>query len=164
MSLSLLTERALSIAATQVGVREERRNRGKVIDQYNVDIGHDPFKGDPWCCTFVCAMFRRAADQLGIRNPAPLTAGCWNIDQRSPARVKTKVPTPGAIFLLKGHRHTGLVVDVLPGEWLRTIEGNTNDGGSPEGDGVYDRRRKFSEIELYLDFGLIDLKELEHGA
>ena len=164
MSLNLLTERALSIAMTQVGVREEHRNRGRVIDQYNMDIGHDPKKADPWCCTFVCAMFRRAADQLGIRNPVPLTAGCWNIDQRSPDRVKATRPTPGAIFLLKGHKHTGLVYDVLPGEWLRTIEGNTNDGGSPEGDGVYDRMRKFSEVEKYLDFGLIDLKELEYGA
>ncbi len=164
MSLNLLTERTLSIALTQVGVREERRNRGREIDQYSIDIGRDPTKADPWCSIFVCAMFRRAADQLGIKNPVPLTAGCWNIDQRSPARVKSKVPTPGAIFLTKGRKHTGLVVEVLPGEWLRTVEGNTDPGGSREGDGVYDRKRRFSEIELYLDFGVFDMSELEYGA
>jgi hypothetical protein len=151
--MSPLVERAVSIALTQVGVREERRNRGKVIDGYNRDIGHDPEKADPWCAIFVCAMFRRAADQLGIRCPVPLTAGCWTLDERSPASVRTKQPTAGAIFLLKGHRHTGLVVEVPPGgTTLRTVEGNTDPGGSREGDGVYDRARRIEEIELYLDY------------
>jgi hypothetical protein len=161
--MNALTERAISIALTQVGVREERRNRGKVIDGYSRDIGRDPEKADPWCAIFVCAMFRRAADQLGIRCPVPLTAGCWTLDERSPKTVRTTEATPGAIFLLKGHRHTGIVVEALGGELLRTVEGNTDPGGSREGDGVYDRTRRRSEIEVYLDFGRIDLATLAPG-
>lgn len=146
------------MALTQVGVREETRNRGRVIDGYSRDIGRDPTKADPWCAIFVAAMFKRAADQLGIKCPVPLVAGCWTLDERSPKVVRTKHPAPGAIFLLNGHRHTGLVVDVPPdNKTLRTVEGNTDPGGSREGDGVYDRTRKRSEIELYLDYGLLDL-------
>jgi hypothetical protein len=70
------------------------------------------------------------------------------------------VPAPGAIFLTLAHRHTGLVVDVLPGNRLATIEGNTNAGGSPEGDGVYARERRLSEIEIFLDFSKVDLATL----
>jgi hypothetical protein len=45
------------------------------------------------------------------------------------------------------------VLDVLPGgATLSTVEGNTDPGGSREGDGVYQRTRRIDEIELYLDF------------
>ncbi len=148
-----LVQRALAIALTQVGVREHGRNRGPEIDTYNRDIGHDPNAADPWCAIFVCAMFRRAADQMGIRCPVPLTAGVWTLDERSPASVRRVDPTPGAIFILGGHKHTGLVLDVADGgHLLATIEGNTNDAGSHDGDGVYQRTRKTLEVQFYLDY------------
>jgi hypothetical protein len=46
---------------------------------------------------------------------------------------------PGHIFVIDtggGHGHLGLVVEVVGGK-LITIEGNTNDGGSREGVGVF---------------------------
>lgn len=151
-----LTRRAVDIALTQVSVREHGRNRGPEIDTYNRDIGHDPLKADPWCAIFVCAMFRRACDQMGIRCPVPLTAGCWSLDERSPAVARSKEPSAGAIFLLNGHRHTGLVVAVN-GDELATVEGNTDPGGSREGDGVYQRTRRRDECEVFLDFSKVDL-------
>ena len=148
-----LVQRALAIAATQIGVREHGRNRGWEIDTYCKDIGHDPEKADPWCAIFVCAMFRRAADQMGIRCPVPLTAGVWTLDERSPSSVRRSDPAPGCIFIINGHKHTGLVVDVADGGHLvSTCEGNTNEGGSHDGDGVYQRTRKTSEIAFYLDY------------
>jgi hypothetical protein len=156
-----LVQRALSIAATQVGVREHTRNDGWEIESYCRDIGHDPNARDPWCAIFVCAMFRRAADQMGIRCPVPLVAGCFTLDERSPQDVHVSAPAPGAIFITKGHKHCGLVVGVADGgHMLHTIEGNTNDGGSPEGDGVYDRSRKASDVQIYLDFSRVDLSTL----
>lgn len=148
-----LVQRALSIAATQVGVREVTRNRGPEIDSYSVDIGRDPAKADPWCAIFVCAMFQRAAKQMGIRCPVPPTAGCWTLDERTPTYLRTRTAVPGAIFFTKGHKHTGLVVSVADGgNLIRTIEGNTDLAGDREGDGVYERVRKRSEIEIYLDY------------
>src|SRR5437763_788838 len=63
---------------------------------------------------------------------------------------------PGFIFVLStggSHGHTGLVAEVLPGK-LRTIEGNTNDGGSREGIGVFRRdRRKIADISRgFIDY------------
>lgn len=62
----------------------------------------------------------------------------------NPALVK-----PGQIFILSsggGFGHTGLVESVNGG-FLVTIEGNTNEGGSREGIGVFRRnRRKIKDI------------------
>jgi hypothetical protein len=41
---------------------------------------------------------------------------------------------------LKRVGHTGLI-EKVSGDFAVTIEGNTNDGGSRDGDGVYRRRR-----------------------
>jgi hypothetical protein len=41
--------------------------------------------------------------------------------------------------------HTGLV-EKVSGDFAITIEGNTNNGGSRDGDGVYRRRRLLSTL------------------
>jgi CHAP domain-containing protein len=38
--------------------------------------------------------------------------------------------------------HVGMVEQVLPGGYIRTLEGNTNTGGSAQGDGVYRLQRQ----------------------
>jgi hypothetical protein len=55
------------------------------------------------------------------------------------------VPSPASTFgiyfsSLKRVGHTGLI-EKVSGDFAVTIEGNTNDGGSRDGDGVYRRRR-----------------------
>ncbi len=72
--------------------------------------------------------------------------------RRDPARV-----TPGMVFYIEtggGHGHTCFVADVVDGR-LVTIEGNTNDGGSREGIGVFIRsRRRIDTINLgFVFFG-----------
>jgi hypothetical protein len=155
-----LVSLALKLAAAEVGVRETAgQNRGPEVDGYSVSIGHDPQKGDPYCAIFCAAMFRRAADQLGIRSPVPMVAGCFTLEERSPAIVHTQVPVPGAIFILNGHQHAGLVESLL-GAFLVTVEANTNVNGSAHGDGVYRRERHQSEIMMYLDYSRIDMSTL----
>lgn len=149
-----LATRVLECAAAEVGVREHSRNRGPEIDGYNREIGHDPERRDPWCAIFVSAMVRRACAALGVQVPIHLTAGCWTLDERAPAAMRTTTPAPGAIFLLQGHRHTGFVVRELPDSRWETIEGNTNDGGSPEGDGVYRRTRRRDELLCFVDLNV----------
>ncbi len=147
-----LASKVLEIAATQVGVREHGRNRGPEIDAYNHEIGHDPEKRDPWCAIFVSAMVKRACDALGVPVPIHLTAGCFTLDEQAPRQMRRSVPTAGSIFILNGHKHTGFVTAVNPETHdCETIEGNTNDGGSPEGDGVYRRHRRRSELLCFID-------------
>lgn len=147
--------RMLTIAATQIGVREHGRNRGPEIDGYCHDIGHDPTKADPWCSTFVCAMVKRTADAMGVPVPLHLTAGVFTLDEQAPVACRRSVPSAGSIFIKNEHKHTGFVEAVLDGGILQTIEGNTDPGGSSEGDGVYRRTRNVDEILAYLDLSKV---------
>lgn len=69
--------------------------------------------------------------------------------------LKAIFPTPqaGDIFLLlnkKGRaHHTGFVSEVLPEGEFRTVEGNTNTGGSDNGDGVYERARRVADRAVF---------------
>lgn len=152
-----LARRTLEIAATQIGVREHGHNRGPEIDQYCRDIGHDPEKRDPWCAIFVSAMVKRACDQLGIPMPFAPTAGCWTLDEKAPVYMRSSIPVAGCIFLLNGHKHTGFVEAVNPDGSCVSVEGNTNPGGSVEGDGVYRRTRARRELLCFVDLTRVPL-------
>ena len=65
---------------------------------------------------------------------------------------------PGMAFFIThgaGTGHTGFVEGLLPGGRLQTIEGNTNDGASREGVGVFRlQRRTIGSISLgFLSLG-----------
>jgi hypothetical protein len=152
--VSDIARKTLELAGTQVGVREHGRNRGPEIDAYCRDIGHSPEAADPWCAIFVCAMVKRACDALGVPVPIHLTAGVFTLDEQAPRGMRSSIPTSGSIFILNGHKHTGFVETAFPNGNCRTIEGNTNDGGSPEGDGVYRRTRMRSELLAFIDLNL----------
>jgi hypothetical protein len=149
-----LAAKVLELAATQIGVGEHGRNRGPEIDGYNREIGHDPEARDPWCATFVSAMVKRACAALGVPVPIHLTAGCFTLDEQAPSTMRVVKPEAGCIFLLNGHKHTGFIEADLGGGTYQTIEANTNPGGSPEGDGVYRRTRRRSEMLCFVDLNL----------
>jgi hypothetical protein len=64
---------------------------------------------------------------------------------------------PGMLFIMStggGNGHTGIVEKVIGGR-LVTIEGNTSDGGSREGIGVFrrDARKIVSINKGFIDYG-----------
>ncbi|MDD5199089.1 MAG: peptidoglycan-binding protein [Terrimicrobiaceae bacterium] len=151
-----LLAKVLEVAAGEIGTMEKPpgSNRGERVEMYQRGVGIGP--GDPWCAAFVYYCFATAAKSLGAKNPLLEKAcrtGCvltlWNLARANgvptitrdealddPSRVK-----PGMIFILStggGQGHTGLVARVS-GNRVETIEGNTNDGGSREGIGVFRR-------------------------
>ena len=165
-----LAAAALAVARGQVGVREQPpgSNRGPQVDVYVSNVGPG-LLGQPWCMAFVYWCFTQAANQLGIANTAPRTASVIASWRKAPhvagARIVTAAEarrdparvTPGMVFYIEtggGHGHTGFVADVVDGR-LVTIEGNTNDGGSREGIGVFIRsRRRIDTINLgFVFFG-----------
>lgn len=152
--MNVLAQRTLDIAMTQIGVREHGRNRGPEIDGYCRDIGHDPNAADPWCAIFVSAMVKRAADALGVPVPIHLTAGVFTLDEKAPPSMHTLHPSGGCIFILSGHKHTGFVTAVDDDGTIHTCEGNTNPGGSSDGDGVYARTRRRSELMGFIDLNV----------
>lgn len=162
-----LLARTLEIALSQEGVREDAGtpNRGPVVDQYIRSVGLDPAGDYSWCQAFVYWCFTESARALSVRNPCVRTAGVLDHWARSPpvariyasaALVDPAAIRPGAIFIIdhgSGHGHTGLVTRVASGE-IDTIEGNTNQRGSREGDGVYRQTRTIASINVgFIDYG-----------
>jgi hypothetical protein len=164
--------RAVDVALTQVGVREQGgRNRGPEVDEYIRAVGLDPTKGSyPWCAAFVSWCVAQAANHNQIASgragppalPIELSAGVFDMLRRN-TRLKRERPQPGYAFVLdygvrenpdgSKHRpgHIGFVIQAMPNGTLETVEGNTNAAGSREGDGVYVRTRKVKDIYCYLD-------------
>lgn len=156
---SPLLAATLRFAAGEVGVMEDPlgSNRGPRVDQYLRSAGIDPTTGSyPWCAAFVYFCFQQAANQLGIKNPVIRTDGMldhWNKVglaniKRLDSQTCIAMPSlalPGMVFVIihpsSTAGHTGLV-EKVEGNFLTTIEGNTNDNGSREGIGVFRRNQR----------------------
>lgn len=139
------------IYTAELGIREEGANTGSRVEEYLEYAGLK--KGDPWCAAFVCWVYGRA----GVPNPRsgwspalfPASKVIW---KRKRPNMQEAADQPGAgdIFALWFPQkdriaHTGFV-DEWEGAWAVTVEGNTNRAGSPEGDGVYRKRRLKSSL------------------
>lgn len=155
------------ILALNRNVKEDPKgsNRGQMISAYLASTGLG--SGYPWCMAFVYYVFNELSKQLGQKNPLPKTAGVmdhWGkatkdekitIDQ---ARKDPNLIRPGQIFIMsrpgKGLGHTGIIIGVDPQKRTFTsIEGNTNDQQSGEGDRVGVNVRKLDSKNL---IGFID--------
>lgn len=146
----------LDVACQQIGVLEQPlgSNRGPKVDRYINSVGLNPASGSyAWCVAFTYFCFQTAAAKLACANPHVRTAGVldhWNRAKDNPVARRiahaaaTNDPSlvqPGQLFVMDyggGSGHTGLVLEVANGR-LITVEGNTNDGGSREGIGVFRR-------------------------
>ena len=154
-----LPERALEIALAEAkrGVREHGHNAGADVERYLAAVNLPP--GSSWCASFVVWAFQQAGADLGVLvQCVPPTGGVLKLWERAPSWARVPRPVPGAVFIVdhgKGLGHTGFVSEVIDDHIIRTCEGNTNPGGSREGDGVYVRTRRVDEINVgYLLFDL----------
>lgn len=128
-------------ATSQIGTREGRSG-GHWNNQnpYAKIAGHA--NGYAWCATFVCAAFIKAGLRHLIETPS---AG---VDQLSVGFKKSnrwsQYPAVGAVVFYgkpSDLNHTGIVAR-YDSDHIWAIEGNTNDSGSREGDGVYLKKRE----------------------
>lgn len=143
-SLSCITQTYLS----QIGIREATgRNDGEQVEAYLKSVGRH--KGDAWCAAFVhwtleqCDMPRVKSGWSPSWFPSSKV-----IYQRQSQHNQT--PESGDVFgiwfqKLKRIAHVGFI-DQWQNDWVTTVEGNTNEAGSREGDGVYKKRRLNRQI------------------
>lgn len=148
-----------------LNVREQGKNDGPEIREWLKRVNRQP--GNAWCAAFAWCMLDDACKALKIENKFPPIAGAWlMLNQAKKMGAWTDIPGQGFIFGIDhgtnqaGARigHVGIVTSVTEGKEseIQTCEGNTNPAGSREGDGVYARTRKKSEITLgYFDPGKI---------
>jgi hypothetical protein len=139
-------ERIVPTAQLFTFVREATRNNdGPWVEAIQRVTGNK--RGDPWCASFVAAVLDMA---YGGANPLPRTASCDVLlrHARQHGKVVTD-PEPGDVFLVLRSPmdaiHTGFVTAVYP-DAVGTLEGNTNEGGSRDGWGVFARVRPRSGL------------------
>lgn len=135
----------IDVARKEVGYHEGKSGGGwNNRQKYSKEVpGLGWSDGQPWCGTFIawCAM-KAGVGQLFA--PASVAASCDGAGAWFKKQGRwSEYPGIGAqVFIGKPHdlNHTGLAIG-YDGTWIYTIEGNTNDSGSREGDGVYLKKR-----------------------
>ncbi|HMI04490.1 MAG TPA: CHAP domain-containing protein [Pedobacter sp.] len=138
----------LEIARAEVGVREVGQNGGKRVAEYLAYTGI--IVPAPYCASFVSWCF----GQAGYKEPRT----AWSPALFPKDRVVEIASMPrnderGLVFgiyfpELKRIGHVGFV-EVVRGEWIQTIEGNTGPEGGREGTGVFRRLRHKRTISKY---------------
>ena len=124
---------------SQLGVREKTgRNDGERVEAYLKTTGLG--KGYPWCGAFVNWVFIQAG--VRPRAASPAQARSWFPKERL---VERHAARQGDLFSLYYNSlgrigHVGFIDQVGESSYI-TVEGNTNEAGSREGQGVYRKRR-----------------------
>jgi len=141
---------------SQVGVREASGNNdGTAVEMYLQSTGLG--KGYAWCAAFVNWTYI----QNGIETVnAPAWSPSWftqNVVYKPSEYILDKLPEKGDVFgiwFTSKNRvaHVGFIHRWSTGSFVTTVEGNTNDAGSREGDGVYVKRRLKRQIYVVSDY------------
>jgi hypothetical protein len=143
------------IYTAEIGVREKTgKNDGERVEEYLAvtQLG----KGYAWCAAFVSWVFAEAgfSEPRTPWSPAlfPKKRVIWERGKNLNPNTQflKPIPKPADVFgiyfaNLKRIAHVGFV-DEWGDKQAITVEGNTNEAGSREGDGVYRKRRPIASI------------------
>lgn len=150
----VLRDEIIETAESFVGVREMTGNNdGVEIEMFLASVGLG--SGFAWCAAFVHYIFKDCGidNRITAWSPTccPGSKIVWSVDGK-----KNGTPQPADVFGIyyrtkKRIGHTGFVKHWGSGDYVTTIEGNTNGDGSREGDGVYIRRRNKRTLYVVAD-------------
>lgn len=128
---------------SQIGVREKGNNSGKEVEMYLSFVGLE--KGNPWCASFVAWTYGQCTD---IKVKSGGWVPSWFPQKKLiyvRGKLNKKKPEAGDLIGIwyqnKGRlAHIGFYQYEYE-DFIISVEGNTNEEGSREGDGVYRKRR-----------------------
>lgn len=136
-------DKIITIARAQIGYHEGRDGNGNWNnhEKYAPEVpGLEWAQGQPWCAVFVSwAAMKAGAADLYPRTASCDVAGAW----WKKAGRWSEYPSVGAQVFFGSPAdltHTG-IVSRFDDTWVWSIEGNTNNNGSAQGDGVYENKR-----------------------
>ena len=132
----------------EIGVRETGFNKGQRVEEYLKAANLAP--GNAWCAAFITWTFKQCNIKAVISGYSPNWFQSNIVYKRDDNVNRNYVATVGDVFGLyfanKGRiAHVGFI-DSRQGDYYITVEGNTNEAGSREGDGVYRKRRHVKTI------------------
>lgn len=150
-----MRKKLVNTAESQLHVREATgKNDGEEVESYLKITGLG--KGFAWCAAFLAWCF----DKCGIEAPKSAYSPDWFrsnvVFSKYQKEIKQFESKPGQVFGIyfeskKRIAHVGMITGETKTAYI-TIEGNTNDGGSRDGDGVYARIRNKNTIYKISDF------------
>jgi hypothetical protein len=141
-----MIQEVISKAVSHVGYKEGVNN-DNIFAGITGQANHQP-----WCATFVCAVFKEAGYPKLIVNSAAVSAfEVWAEAAKIVYRPEQAKRGDLIVFdfAKAGHGdHIGIAIhDFDPvHQTIQTIEGNTSDGNNTNGDGVYKRTRSISLV------------------
>ena len=150
-----IRQRIKTTYSSQVGIREKTgHNDGAEVEQYLKYVGLK--KGQSWCAAFVCWVLGKS----GVKNPK--AGGCASLLEKGQSityksgREAVVPPQRADVFFIwyaskNRVAHTGFI-EKWGQQWVETIEGNTNDAGSREGDGVYRKKRLRRQVYAVINY------------
>lgn len=137
-------EKVRALLESKVGVREiGGQNCGPEVLEFQEATYNGP--GDSWCMSFIIWGLRKVLSYC----PFPISGRCQTVREFADhklwtvARDQVEEHSIGFVINIENNAHHAFYVTEGPGEddCFRTVEGNTNDRGESNGDGVYDRTR-----------------------
>lgn len=138
-----------SIYTSELGVRERTGNNdGERVELYLQSCNLK--KGNPWCAAFVTWTFKEAKVKAVVSGYSPTWFPTKNVVYTKGTKTN-KNPQRADVFGIwfpnkNRIAHVGFIDEWNEGNFTITVEGNTNEAGSREGDGVYRKRRLKSQI------------------
>jgi hypothetical protein len=148
-----LSAKVIEVAKGEIGKQEipKGSNWGPEVKKYLNAVGiNEPAS---WCMAFVYWCTATAAKALSINNPLYKTGGVMN--QWYNAHPNNKIlehPQAGDIFIMEfkgGLGHTG-IVESVDADHIYTIEGNSNNNGSRDGEEVVRNKRLITAIHGFI--------------
>lgn len=136
----------ITVYTSQLGVRElTGKNDGLQVEAYLKTVGLG--KGYAWCAAFVKWCLIRANIPNNLNAMALSAHNKSNLVYYKKRFYKPS--QPGDVFTLYYARlgrigHTGFVDRQINSSIYESVEGNTNEAGSREGDGVYRKKRSYN--------------------
>lgn len=140
-----------SIYTSQIGVREASgKNDGVRVSLYLASVGLSA--GNSWCAAFLYWCYMKTGVKVPKSGWSPSWFPSGNIIWKQGKLLRQKVPGCGDVFGIyfqskRRVAHVGFV-DEWGSSSVLTVEGNTNEAGSREGDGVYKKRRWTRQIHV----------------
>lgn len=137
------------IYTSQIGVRElTGHNDGHQVEIYLASC--KLAKGNPWCAAFITWTYKKAGVKTVVSgySPAWFPASKTVYTRGAGANSVPGTADVFGIWFSSKNRiaHVGFIDQWPEGKYAITVEGNTNEAGSREGDGVYKKRRLKSQI------------------
>ena len=132
----------------EIGVRETGFNKGKRVEEYLKATNLKA--GNAWCAAFITWTFKQVGIKAVVSGYSPNWFQSNIVYKRDDNINRNYSAAAGDVFGLwfanKGRiAHVGFI-DKKEGNYYITVEGNTNEAGSREGDGVYRKRRNIKTI------------------